>query len=367
MKKYKYKVCVYAICKNEEMFVDRWFESVKEADEIYVLDTGSTDDTVSKLLSHGVNVESRVINPWRFDVARNMAMDMIPDDVEICVSVDLDEVYEEGWREKLENVWKDDTNRVMHIYNWKIVDGKPIVSFYYEKTHSRHGYKWIHPVHEVLKYEFDNENKVITDSIVLNHYPDDNKSRGSYLPLLELSVMEEPFNDRNMHYLGREYMYYGRWNECIDTLIKHLNLDSSTWRDERCASMRFIGRSYMNMGRYDEAELWYLKAIEEAPYLRDPYVEMGILMYKASRWIDVIKYLTLALKIKKHERSYINELFSWDYTIDNLLSVSYYNLGLYDISLYYIDRALLYDSKNALLISNKKFICEELDKQKINK
>ena len=55
--KYKYKVCVYAICKNEEKFVDRWYESMKEADEIYVLDTGSDDETVSKLKSHGVNVK----------------------------------------------------------------------------------------------------------------------------------------------------------------------------------------------------------------------------------------------------------------------------------------------------------------------
>ena len=45
----KYKVCVYAICKNEEKFVERWVNSVKEADEIYVLDTGSMDNTVEEL------------------------------------------------------------------------------------------------------------------------------------------------------------------------------------------------------------------------------------------------------------------------------------------------------------------------------
>ena len=45
MKK-KYKVCVYAICKNEEKFVDRWFNSMKEADELYVLETGSTDNSI---------------------------------------------------------------------------------------------------------------------------------------------------------------------------------------------------------------------------------------------------------------------------------------------------------------------------------
>ena len=52
----KYKVSVYAICKNEEKFVSRWVESMKEADEIYVLDTGSTDNTIKKL---GVNVTRR--------------------------------------------------------------------------------------------------------------------------------------------------------------------------------------------------------------------------------------------------------------------------------------------------------------------
>ncbi|MEI3499576.1 MAG: glycosyltransferase [Bacilli bacterium] len=45
----KYKIVVYAISKNEEKFVDRWVDSMQEADEIYVLDTGSTDKTVSKL------------------------------------------------------------------------------------------------------------------------------------------------------------------------------------------------------------------------------------------------------------------------------------------------------------------------------
>ena len=42
----KYKVCVYAICKNEEQFVRRWMQSMSEADLVVVLDTGSTDDTV---------------------------------------------------------------------------------------------------------------------------------------------------------------------------------------------------------------------------------------------------------------------------------------------------------------------------------
>ena len=54
------KVCVYAICKNEEKFVDRWMDSVSEADSVYVLDTGSFDNTVSKLRERGAIVKSKV-------------------------------------------------------------------------------------------------------------------------------------------------------------------------------------------------------------------------------------------------------------------------------------------------------------------
>ena len=39
------KVCVYAIARNEEQFVDRWMASMQEADCVCVLDTGSADRT----------------------------------------------------------------------------------------------------------------------------------------------------------------------------------------------------------------------------------------------------------------------------------------------------------------------------------
>ena len=77
------KICVYAISKNEEKFVSRWVESMREADEIYVLDTGSTDSTVSLLEDAGVHVTVEEIKPWRFDVARNRSLELVPDDFDI--------------------------------------------------------------------------------------------------------------------------------------------------------------------------------------------------------------------------------------------------------------------------------------------
>ena len=358
----KYKVYVYAITKNEEKFVSRWVESMSEADAIYVLDTGSSDDTVNKLKELGVNVVQEVIDPWRFDVARNKSLELVPSDASICVCTDLDEVFEKGWREKLEESWKDDTTRASYNYNWSFYEyDNTSVNFYIEKIHSRNDYKWTHPVHEVLDYIGNKkEEKVVIDNITLNHYPDKNKSRSSYLPLLELSVKEDPTDDRNMHYLGREYMYYGKWNDAINTLIKHLSLPKATWRDERCASMRFIARCYINLGRYNEAEMWLDKAIEEAPYLRDPYMEMALLKYRLSNWDDVISYCNKALSIEKHTKSYINEPFSWDYTVYDLLSIAFYYKKNYQESLKNVDIALSMKPNDERLLKNKEIITKEI-------
>ena len=336
------KICVYAISKNEEKFVKRWYESMKEADEIYVLDTGSNDKTVKLLKNLGVHVKTKNIKPWRFDVARNESLKLVPLDTDICVCTDLDEVFESGWREKLEKAWHKNVTRASYNYNWLLDENnKPKVNFYIEKIHNRHDYLWTHPVHEVLTYiGKDIENKIVLNNITLNHYPDNTKSRSSYLPLLELSVKENPLDDRNMHYLGREYMYYHQWNKAIDTLIKHLNLASATWKDERCASMRFIARSYFALKRYDEARMWLDKAMKEAPYLRDPYIERAFLEYELNNWEDVKKYVLKALEIKEHPKTYINEIFSWDSTPYDILSIAFYHLKNYHESLKYAYKAL---------------------------
>ena len=350
----KLKVIVYAISKNEEQFVERWVKSMSEADEIYVLDTGSTDNTVASLTNHGVHVTTEIINPWRFDIARNKSLELVPNDTDICVCTDLDEIFEPGWREKLEKAWTSNTTRARYNYNWSLDENNiPLVNFYIEKIHKRHGYKWTHPVHEVLTYEAA-ENFITLDNITLNHYPDKTKSRSSYLPLLELSVTEQPNDDRNVHYLGREYMYYGKYNEAIDTLIKHLSLKTATWKDERCASMRFIARCYKNLNRYEEAKMWLEKAMVEAPYLRDPFVERALLAYLEEDWDGVIKYSLKAIDIKEHPKSYINETFSFNGTVEDLLSYAFYKEGNIEKAIQWADRSLEINPDNTRLKNNKK-------------
>lgn len=331
----KYKVCVYTICKNESQFVDRWVDSMQEADLIVVCDTGSTDDTVEKLKQRNVEVYSIVVNPWRFDTARNISLAFIPSDYDICVCTDMDEVLEKGWRDKIESVWTPETTRLRYMYTWRFNDdGTRGATYWYNKIHSRHGYRWVNPVHENVKYYGDKiEVYAQTPDVQLNHFPDITKSRSQYLSLLELSRKENPDDNSTVFWLGREYMFYGQYDNCIKTLKEHLSLKSATCTEERSSSMRFIARSYEKKGALDEANKWLYRAIAECPNVREPYVEMARLGYKLKNWPLVYLMVEEALKIKQRPASYLSEETSWNETIYDLGAIACYRLGLYKKSL----------------------------------
>lgn len=342
----RYRICVYAICKNEAQFVDRWMDSMSEADQVIVLDTGSTDNTVEKLRSRGAKVSSTIIAPWRFDVARNRSLELVPEDMDICVCTDLDEVFHAGWREKLEAAWDNGVSLANYRYTWNFnSDGSEGYVFWIEKAHQRHGFRWTHPVHEVLTWigEETQGKTVHVEGMQLDHHADPAKPRTQYLPLLELSVSEAPEDDRNVHYLGREYMYRERWDDCITTLLHHLSLPTATWRDERSASMRYIARAYAGKGDRAQARDWYLKAIAEAPYLREAYLDLAHLLYEDSEWEGVLYFTACALRILHRPKSYICEAASWGSLPHDLRSIAFFQTGRY--------QQALAEAKNALRLA----------------
>ena len=363
----RYRICVYAICKNEAAFVDRWMDSMSEADEIVVLDTGSTDDTVERLRARGAQVTVEVIFPWRFDTARNRSLALVPEDADICVCTDLDEVFHPGWRAALEDVWRGDTQQARYRYTWSFhPDGSEGVVFWYEKIHSRHGWQWTHPVHEVLS-RTDGQtavHQVTVEGVQLDHHPDNTKSRGQYLPLLELSVQEAPEDDRNMHYLGREYFYYGRWDDCIRTLQRHLAMPSAVWADERAASMRYIARALEEKGDVSATRNWLLRAIVEAPHLREPYTDLAMLLYRQSDWPGVLYFTACALEIRERPRSYICEAAPWGSLPHDLRAIAWYQLGHPEDALAEAKAALSLSPTDTRLQNNVKAIEEALAKEK---
>ena len=140
-------------------------------------------------------------------------------------------------------------------------------------------------------------------------------------------MAEAPEDDRNTHYLGREYLFYGRWDDCIRTLERHLSLPTAVWADERCASMRFLARAWRQKGRPEQARRWLWRAIGEAPHLREPYLELARLLYEEAEWDGVVYLCRQALAITDRPQTYICEAEAWGSLPWDLLSLGLYHTG----------------------------------------
>lgn len=361
------KVSVYAICKNEAQFVRRWMDSMSEADEVVVLDTGSADDTAAILRELGARVQVETVTPWRFDVARNRSLELVSEDTDICVCTDLDEVFRPGWRQALEKSWRPGTGRARYHYIWSFEpDGSEGVSFRGEKIHSRHGWRWTHPVHEVLSWIGEGRpgRWVEAEGVRLEHYPDHTKSRGQYLPLLELSVEEDPQDDRNMHYLGREYFYHGRWDDCIHTLTRHLALPGATWADERAASMRYMAQAYENKGDAARAERWYLSAVGQAPHLRETWLDLAMHLQRQEQWDGVVYATGRALDITHRAQTYMTQGSAWGSMPWDLRSVALFHTGRPEQALEAALRAQELSGQDERIRRNVDFIRQALEEKK---
>jgi len=317
------KIAVYTIALNEEQFVERWYESAKEADYILIADTGSTDGTVALAKSLGINVVEISIKPWRFDDARNASLACLPRDIDYCIALDLDEVLIAGWREKLETV-PTQTTRPRYKYTWSWnTDGTPGLQYGGDKIHSRHGYRWKHPVHEVMVADRIIPIEHWTD-LEIHHHPDNSKPRSQYMPLLAQSVQEDPYDDRNAFYYARELYFYGEYQKSTEEFKRHLSLPTATWKPERAASMRYIAKMDDDLQVKEE---WLRKAVEEAPNRREAYVDLAALYYTTQSWLACLDSAESALDIVEKPLEYLCEEYAWGYAPYDYAALAAYNLG----------------------------------------
>jgi glycosyltransferase involved in cell wall biosynthesis len=344
------KVAIYTIALNEEQFVEKWYESAKEADYLLIADTGSTDSTIAKAEALGINVIKISINPWRFDDARNASLSFVPSDIDYCIPLDMDEIILPGWRKELEKALADEVTRPRYKYTWSWnSDGTPGLQFGGDKIHSRKGYRWKHPVHEVISSDRTQEKQGWYD-IEIHHYPDSTKSRGQYLPLLKLSTVEDPTNDRNAYYYARELYFNSKFEDAAKEFLRHLSLPTARWAPERAASYRYLAKC-----KPAKAKEYLLKSIEEDPNRREPRVELANYAYLKKDWDLCYNQSTEALRIKEKPLDYLCEDFAWKDLPHDLASISAWNLGKRQEAMDQVFLAITYNPNDDRLRSNLEF------------
>ena len=251
------KIAIYTISKNEDKHVERWYKSSKEADYHILADTGSTDRTVELARELGITVVPIWVSPFRFDDARNASLAVVPQDADYCIALDVDEVLAPGWRKHLEDSHAKGIDRPSYrrieAFN---DDGSVATEFDGFKVHRRNGIRWHYPIHEVPQWYGEHEEvKERIDGFEIHHLQDRTKSRGHYLPLLEMAVKELP-DARNLYYLGREQSYHQQWDKAKESLTKYLEL--SIFKQERSAACRILAKADPS-----NQEEWFIKSTEE--------------------------------------------------------------------------------------------------------
>jgi len=347
----EYRIGVYAIALNEEKFVERWFESVKTADHILLADTGSTDNTFMLAKSLGIDVVKINVIPFRFDVARNTALSLLPKSLDFCISLDLDEIVAGNWRSKFLDVRKDTTRlEYRFIHRWNS-DGTPARSHVASKIHSRHGYRWINPVHETLvAYQIPEVRQ--KNEIEIQHFPDDGKSRAGYLPLLEIACQENRDSSQLHFWLAREYLIHGKnvdANQCFHNFIQNF---PNAWGPE-------VAFAYMYLAQLEsefERKFFYLhKSVEIAPYIREPWLKLSELCMSVKDWKGCLSAAIKASELRSKPEIYLlnSDVWTGPKCFD-LIALASHFLGDHGTAIKFGEMALQLNSSDLRLQNNLK-------------
>lgn len=344
------KIAVYTIALNEEEFVKRWYDSAKEADYLLIADTGSTDNTAQVAKRLGINVISVNIKPWRFDDARNAALALLPADIDYCIALDMDEVLVPGWRKGLEAAYKEGVTRPRYQYTWSWKDeDETVLDLQYggDKIHSRQGYRWKHPVHEVITRYGEPETQGWY-GIEIHHHPDSTKSRGQYFPLLKLAIQEDPDDDRNTFYYARELYFHQHLKEAATEFKRHLSLPKAVWKPERAASMRYLAKC-----EPESAVYWLEQAVKEDPNRREGRMELALQFYGMGNWQGVFEHAEYCIKtLTEKPLDYLCEDFAWGALPFDLGALSAHHLGNSKLAIKWGKAAVKLDPDNERLQRN---------------
>lgn len=214
------KTAAYTILKNEAKYIEKWLHYAQPFDYRVLLDTGSTDGSWEMLREAakkdpGLIIEQKIWDPWRFDVARIYNLAMVPQDVEWCLSPDLDEYYSINTHDEMERIISHvpDITCIasdrLDIYSRQVRVGPPNL-LPTNKIHRRHDYTWKGRVYEHISWIHKDryEKELYSEDIFLVHDQDFKKPERSplYIKLMEEQWAEDPTDGWNNWFLL--YHYY---------------------------------------------------------------------------------------------------------------------------------------------------------------
>lgn len=317
------RIAVYAIAKNEANNVKDWYASCMDADEVVLVDTGSTDNTVSIAQSLGITTYEIKVEPWRFDEARNQALDLVSDDIDFCIALDLDERLKPDWWQSFYDV-KPETTRIKYRMTY-FKDGYEAMWYWANRCHARHGYHWEYPIHE--KPVYDGEE--ITQLLDFETTHEQEEKDRPYLEMLERAVKEMPLDPRMSSMYAKELQYRKQYMAAHEEFKRYLNLPGSRTNEEIADTYRSMAYCYIDTLRDLQ------KSIEYAPR-RDTYIDIARYYNDHTIWSKCLEYCDLAFQITEKPVEFTSFAYAWGERAYSMAAMAAMNLGEYERAKSYI-------------------------------
>lgn len=343
------------IVKNEHDTLGRCLDCIKDiADEIIIVDTGSTDNTKDIALKYTDKVYDF---KWCYDFskARNFSFSKATKDY--IMWLDADDIILEEDRKKfkiLKKILTPDIDMVMFKYNLNLDEnGVPALSYYRERIVKRSkGYEWISPIHEVIPQR----GKVIREDIAITHkklHPSDPKRNITiFEKMLEKGVT---LDNRQKFYYARELMYDKRYDESIK-LYKKLLDSPDAWVENKISACLDLYAIYLSLDNEPSALSSLFKSFEYDTPRAEVCCKLGQYFISKKNYTLAIYWLKEALN-KTYDIS-SGGFFSKDY-YDFIpyieLCVCYYYLGNIELAIKYNEKAGSIKPTNENYLNNKAF------------
>jgi len=332
-------VVVYTIALNEEKNAEAFMQNCADADLVVIGDTGCTDKTAEIVQDMGGKIIPIRVHPWRFDMPRNALLSILPENVDVCMPLDLDERMCDGWRNIIETNWKPGEHhrlrfRYVHSFN---PDMTPAGTGMKDFAHARFNYIWKHAVHENVYYIGDEEENVLTlHDLVVEHHQDAGKERrNSYTKLLELECRSETCTPRHIFWLAREYIYKEEWKSAKQACLHYLE-QPDKWYVEEAHVYRYLAKAEANLQNGEEAFRRHLDSIRIAPKEREMWLDLARYHFGRKQYTQALAACETGLQITKRPDHYLTTSDAWGFMLYELAALSATGLELKELAGRYI-------------------------------
>lgn len=361
------KICVYTVCRNESQFVDKWCDSVFEADVVTAVVHDTKDDTAEKLIAHGVKVAFTHYQNWRFDTSKNDALafaKMVAPECNIFAFVSLDEVFNPGWAQTIRDNWKEDDEICMYKFVQSHDDnGQDALTTGFNWIHSgEDAWYWKYPVDEVLIRDDKPVSELkycnLFDQVTLHHWPDYSKPR-PYVELHELRYKEFP-DDTSVLCLVRDYHWMQAYDK-LDSLLDGREITSLNLNNEEKAFITMcVADGFRFRENKEKAIEYYKKAIELCSSFRDTYVQFATLLCEYSFHAEAERVLKQMFKSTWRSYSYLEDPNCWMASPYIWMTVALYSQEKYSEAFIYATMACEKDKFDELAKSNYNLCLEKI-------